>query len=39
LAQDCAINSTCFFISDKTTPVTQLHYLGNFGVSEEILSL
>lgn len=39
LARDCRIDSTCVFISDKTTPQTQLHYLGNFGVSEEILSL
>ncbi len=38
LAQDCDIDSTCVFISDKTTPNTQLYYLGNFGVSEEILS-
>ncbi len=38
LAEDCDIDSTCVFISDKTSSMTQLYYLGNFGVSEEILS-
>ncbi|MFO1378525.1 MAG: helix-turn-helix transcriptional regulator [Steroidobacteraceae bacterium] len=38
IARDCDIDSTVVFISDKTTPLTQLFYLGNFGVSEEVLS-
>lgn len=38
VARDCEIDSTCVFISDKTTPTTQLYYLGNFGVPEEVLS-
>ncbi len=38
LARDCDIDSTCLFISDKTTGSTELYYLGNFGVNEEVLS-
>lgn len=37
ITRDCDIDSTCVFISDKTTRETKLYYLGNFGVSEEIL--
>jgi DNA-binding CsgD family transcriptional regulator len=37
LVQDCEIASTCVMISDKSMPTTRLHFLGNFGVSEEIL--
>lgn len=38
IARDCAVDSTVVFISDKTTPTTQLYYLGNFGVHEDVLS-
>ena len=38
MALDCDIDSSCVFISDKTTPSTRLYYLGNFGVHEEVLS-
>lgn len=38
VVRDCDVDSTCVFISDKTTPTTQLYYLGNFGVSEEVLN-
>jgi DNA-binding CsgD family transcriptional regulator len=37
LVQDCDIASTCVMISDKTMPSTRLRFLGNFGVSDEVL--
>lgn len=37
LTQDCDIDSTCVFLADKTSTSTRLYYLGNFGVSDEIL--
>lgn len=37
LAGDCDIDSTCVLIADKSTAKTILYFLGNFGVSEEIL--
>ncbi|OFX03695.1 MAG: hypothetical protein A3E78_16545 [Alphaproteobacteria bacterium RIFCSPHIGHO2_12_FULL_63_12] len=38
LAGDCDIDSTCVLIADKSAAKTNLYFLGNFGVSEEILS-
>lgn len=37
LSADCDIDSTCVFLADKTTSDTRLYYLGNFGVSDEVL--
>ncbi len=37
LARDCDIDSTCVFIADKTTSETRLYYLGNYGVSHEVM--
>jgi DNA-binding CsgD family transcriptional regulator len=34
----CDVDSALVFICDKTNPRTQLYFLGNFGVSEDILS-
>lgn len=37
LARDCAFDSGCAFVSDKTSSRTRLYHLGNHGVSEEVL--
>ena len=37
LSHDCDIDSTCALITDKTTKATKVYYLGNFGVSEEVI--
>ena len=37
MSRDCEFDSSCVFIADKTTSETELHYLGNYGVSDEVL--
>ena len=37
LSLDCDIDSTCVLITDKTTKATEVYYLGNFGVSNEVI--
>lgn len=37
ISHDCDIDSTCVLITDKTTKSTDVYYLGNFGVSEEVI--
>lgn len=37
LSHDCDIDSTCVLITDKTTKATEVYYLGNFGVSDEVI--
>ena len=38
IARDCDVDSTCVLVTDKSTPRTNLYFLGNFGVREEVLS-
>lgn len=37
IVRDCDVDSTCVLLTDKTTTATGLHYLGNYGVSDEVL--